>query len=67
MLGVQKQDDERVMNWIYQIEQDAMFGSYQNDYEGFIADWKAEKYEPVASLSIPDKYVEIIEFIKAMY
>lgn len=55
------ESDEKMMEFVYAAEQDSMFGTYQNEREQFIKDWKAEKYEPTGSLSVSASDIKIIE------
>lgn len=58
------EDDEAFRDYIYQAEQDDMFGTYIDDREEFLKDWKNEVYEPTGSLGFDKKDVEIIEELK---
>lgn len=54
------ESDEKMMEFVYAAEQDSMFGTYQDEKEQFIKDWKADKYEPSGSLSVSPSDIEII-------
>jgi hypothetical protein len=56
-----KKDDEKMMEFHYLAEQDPFFGSYIDEREEFIKDWKAEEYEPAGSLVFSKDDVQIIE------
>lgn len=55
------EDVEAYRDFVYQAEQDDMFGIYINEREGFLKDWEDGIYEPIASLSFNKTDVEIIE------
>ncbi|WP_057766739.1 hypothetical protein [Cytobacillus praedii] len=57
-------DDEKVMEFVYLAEQDPYFGTYVDEREEFINDWKSEEYEPSGSLVFSSADVEIIEKLK---
>ncbi len=44
-----KQDDEKICDFVYQIEQDKLFGLYVNQREEFLKDWDAEEYDPAGA------------------
>ena len=48
-----KEDDNRVMLAMYEAEQYNPFCAYEDDFEGFKADWEAGKYDPRLYLYIP--------------
>ncbi|MEI3605950.1 hypothetical protein SPD48_09630 [Pseudogracilibacillus sp. SE30717A] len=58
------ESDEKMMEFVYAAEQDSMFGTYQNEREQFIKDWKTEKYEPSGSLSVGASDIKIIEELR---
>lgn len=55
-----KEDDEKIRDYVYQVEQDPFFGTYFNERNGFLKDWKEDEYEPTGSLNFDEKDVEII-------
>jgi hypothetical protein len=57
-------DDEKIMEFVYLAEQDPFFGTYVDDREEFINDWKSGEYEPSGSLVFANADVEILEEIK---
>lgn len=54
------EDDEKIKNAFYYMEQDPFFGTYINDREGFEATWAAGEYEPGACIGFSKDEVEII-------
>ncbi|NUU76931.1 hypothetical protein [Paenibacillus xylanilyticus] len=64
LYGWEDNDDERFKEFIYWIEQDALFGSYIDDRERFDADWKSGNYEPAAAMHFDKKDFIVIEKIK---
>lgn len=54
------EDDEKVKEAIYLLEQDEYFGTYVNDREGFDTVWAAGEYEPIGTLNFDKEEVEII-------
>lgn len=58
------EDDSAFRDFIYQAEQDDMFGTYIDDREEFLNDWKDGRYEPTGSLGFDKNDVEIIEELK---
>jgi len=61
LVAWQDKDDEKIREFIYQAEQDEMFGSYVNEREEFIKDWDSDEYSPAGSLLFNSEDVEIIE------
>lgn len=61
-----KKDDETVMKAIFEAEQLHPFscGRYKNDFEQFEKDWKAETYDPGATLAFEDAQVEVLEVLQ---
>lgn len=58
-------DDEKVMQAIYEAEQFNPFSSgYVDDFEGFKKDWKNEAYDPGAVFSFTDEQVEVVEVVQ---
>lgn len=54
--------DENVwMEFIYLQEQDPYFGTYVDEREEFLADWKSGGYMPNGSLAFQKEDVEILE------
>jgi hypothetical protein len=64
LVSWQKKDDEKIRDFIYQVEQDEMFGTYVNEREEFIKDWDSGEYSPAGSLVFNSEDVEIIEELK---
>ena len=56
-----QEDDERVMNAIYHAEQFNPFPAYLKDYEKFVADWKAETYDPGCVFTLPLDAAEVLQ------
>lgn len=63
--GWQGKDDHLFRDFIYQAEQDEFFGTYVDDYEGFLKAWMSGEYEPMGSLTFDHKEVEILEKLEA--
>ncbi|MFL0507105.1 hypothetical protein ACH0B5_15295 [Ureibacillus sp. 179-F W5.1 NHS] len=59
-----KSIDDKIRDFIYQAEQDDMFGSYIDDREEFLADWESGNYSPSGSLVFEKSDIEIIEELK---
>lgn len=59
------EDDAAFRDFIYQAEQDDFFGTYLDDREEFLKDWKEGRYEPTGSLGFDKNDVEIIEELKS--
>lgn len=55
------EDEEKIRDFIYQGEQDELFGCYINDRDQFIKDWKSGDYSPAGSLVFSSEDVEILE------
>ena len=57
------QDDETVMKAIYEAEQLHPYscGRYKNDFAQFEKDWKAETYDPGATLAFEETQVGVLE------
>lgn len=60
VVGWPPEEDEKVRNAIYLMEQDPVFGMYVNDRERFDADWAASTWEPSGSIVFSPAMVEII-------
>lgn len=58
--GWPPEEDEKVKNAIYLMEQDPVFGMYVDDRERFDADWAAGEWEPSGSIVFSPAMVEII-------
>lgn len=54
-------DDEKFMEFVYLAEQDPFFGTYVDEREEFIKDWKSGEYEPQGSLVFAKDDVLILE------
>lgn len=57
--------DGKIRDFVYQAEQDPFFGSYVNEREKFLEDWKSDNYSPIGSLTFQVEDVEIIEELKS--
>ncbi|KUF37427.1 hypothetical protein [Lysinibacillus sp. F5] len=55
------ENDDAIRDFVYQIEQDEMFGTYHDAREEFLSKWANGEYEPSASWHIPKAFVEVIE------
>lgn len=60
-IGWEEEDDHLIRDFIYQAEQDEYFGTYVDEREEFLNDWKNCDYDPMGSLSFSAEEVEIIE------
>lgn len=60
VVGWPPEEDEKVKNAIYLMEQDPVFGTYVDDREGFDAAWAAGEWEPSGSIVFSPAMVEII-------
>lgn len=60
VVGWPPEEDEKVKNAIYLMEQDPVFGMYEDDRERFDADWAAGEWEPSGSIVFSPAMVEII-------
>lgn len=60
VVGWPPEEDEKVKNAIYLMEQDPVFGMYVDDRERFDADWEAGEWEPSGSIVFSPAMVEII-------
>lgn len=60
VVGWPPEEDEKVKNAIYLMEQDPVFGMYADDRERFDADWAAGEWEPSGSIVFSPAMVEII-------
>lgn len=60
VVGWPPEEDEKVKNAIYLMEQDPVFGMYVDDRERFDADWAAGEWEPSGSIVFSPAMVEII-------
>ena len=60
------QDDETVMKAIYEAEQLHPYscGRYKNDFAQFEKDWKAETYDPGATLAFEETQVGVLEVVQ---
>ncbi|GIN97843.1 hypothetical protein J6TS1_37130 [Siminovitchia terrae] len=56
---LQDEDDEKVRDFIYQAEQDEMFGTYIDQRDEFLRDWESEEYSPTGSLVFKEEDVEV--------
>ena len=61
LVGWDKEDDEKIRDFVYQAEQDQYFGCYIDERKEFLEDWNSEQYEPEGSLSFAAEDVLILE------
>jgi hypothetical protein len=59
-----EEDDCKIRDFVYQAEQDPYFGTYINERDEFLEDWKSGDYSPMGSLTFSSDDVEIIEELK---
>jgi hypothetical protein len=57
----EEEDDHLIRDFIYQAEQDEYFGTYVDERDEFLKDWKTGDYSPMGSLSFSSEEIEIIE------
>ena len=55
----EKEEDKKVREAFYKIEQDPMFGVYINDRKGFLEAWNMGEYEPAGSIVFKENELEI--------
>ena len=60
VVGWPPEEDEKVKNAIYLMEQDPVLGKKVDDREGFDAAWAAGTWEPIGSIVFPPEMVEIL-------
>lgn len=60
----QDEDDAKIRDYIYQIEQDEMFGTYNDQRDEFLRDWDSDEYSPTGSFVFNEEDVEIIEELR---
>ena len=65
VVGWPPEEEEKVKNAIYCMEQDRVFGMYIDDPEGFTKDWEAGTWEPSGSVVFPPAMVEILGELEA--
>lgn len=63
VVGWDEAVDEKMREFVYQAEQDPMFGTYIDRREEFLADWKSGEYEPPSAMAFQKCDVEILEDI----
>lgn len=57
--------DEQIMMGMYYAEQLNPFqDQYKNNLDGFIVDWKAQKYDPMCAFALNPGDVEVIAILK---
>lgn len=56
-----EKDEEKIMEFVYLAEQDPYFGSYVDERDEFLKDWKSGEYEPPGSLVFANADVQVIE------
>ncbi|WP_025727731.1 hypothetical protein [Heyndrickxia ginsengihumi] len=61
LLGWTNENIMEFREFFYLIEQDRVFGFYENDREGFIKDWVSGEYEPACAIGFDKADVEIIK------
>lgn len=62
------ENDNKVRDAIYLMEQDPMFGTYIDDREGFLRVWNEGEYEPDAGIMFdPGEYIPLEETPKQRY
>lgn len=64
LVSWKQEDDDKWRDFIYEMEQDSMFGTYCDDREGFLQDWKDGKYEPEGSLNFEQDNLIIMSEVK---
>lgn len=64
VIAWEEDDDPLIRDFIYQAEQDEYYGTYVDEREEFLKDWKTGDYSPMGSLSFSEKEIEIIEEAK---
>lgn len=60
MVGWPPEEEEKIKEAIYLMEQDPAFGSYINDRERFETEWAAGEWEPSGSIIFSPEMVEIL-------
>lgn len=65
VVGWPPEEEEKVKNAIYCMEQDRVFGMYIDDPEGFTKDWEAGTWEPSGSIVFSPAMVEILGELEA--
>ena len=65
VVGWPPEEEEKVKNAIYCMEQDRVFGMYIDDPEGFAKDWEEGTWEPSGSIVFPPGMVEILGELEA--
>lgn len=60
VVGWPPEEDEKVRDAIYLMEQNPVFGLYVNEKERFDADWAAGSWEPSGSIIFAPNMVEIL-------
>jgi len=58
MAGWSDEVDEQMMEAMYHAEQLSPFPAYIDEYDQFVADWKAKKYDPACAMSFEKADVE---------
>lgn len=64
LLSWDKKDDKKVMEAIYQFEQDSVFGSYQHMHKKFVEDWNNNQYSADGVLCFELEDVEVLEVLQ---
>lgn len=60
VVGWPPEEDEKVKNAIYLMEQDPVFGMYIDEPERFAEDWASGEWEPSGSIIFSPAMVEIL-------
>lgn len=63
IVGWDPKDDDRWRDFMYEVEQDAFFGTYVDEREEFLNDWNNGEYEPSGSITFSKDDLEILEQI----
>lgn len=65
VVGWPPEEDEKVKNAIYCMEQDPVFGMYIDEPERFAEDWASGEWEPSGSIIFSPAMVEILGELEA--
>ncbi len=66
LISYEEKDEDTWREFIYLQEQDPFFGTYVDEREEFLEDWKSGEYMPNGSLVFQPADVEIIERLKPL-
>lgn len=64
VVGWPPEEEEKIKDAIYLMEQDPVFGMYIDEPERFLADWEAGTWEPSGSIIFSPAMVEILGELK---